>query len=52
MPIVGTGTASVIRCASGSTTPSTTMAKAPASATARASATIRKASASALPRAP
>ena len=41
MPIVGTATASVIRRASGSTTPSTTIANAPASATARASATIR-----------
>ena len=39
MPIVGIATASVMRRASGSTTPSITTAKAPASATATASAT-------------
>ena len=37
MPMVGTATDSVMRTANGSTTPSTTMANAPASATSAAS---------------
>jgi hypothetical protein len=51
MPIIGTGTAAVTSSAMASITPSTTMQKAPASATARASDTIFLASASLLPRA-
>ena len=49
IPIVGTGTISVRRRATGSAVPSTTMAKAPASATALPSAMTRAASASVRP---